>query len=85
MGLLFIMALTIRLAFLQANHSNVFMQRDAGEYLNYARNLAYFNVFSKAPPGIAVAAPDAFRSPGYPLLLSLVLRISGEHRFSSTA
>jgi len=85
MGLLFIMALTIRLAFLQANHSNVFMQRDAGEYLNYARNLAYFNVFSKAPPGIAVAAPDAFRSPGYPLLLSLVLRISGEHRFLENA
>lgn len=81
MGLLFVMALAVRLAFLQANHSDIYVQRDAGEYLNYARNLAYFGVYSKAAPGIAAAAPDAFRSPGYPLMLALVLRVSGEQQF----
>lgn len=53
------------------------IRADAKDYVSYALNLAHFGVYSRGD-GIlrgetAAAAPDALRSPGYPLFLAAIL------------
>lgn len=46
---------------------------DAVQYYRYAWNMVHRHVFSSASPGTAVAAPNSFRDPGYPLLMAGVM------------
>jgi len=57
------------------------VRADALQYLLYAVNLVRHGVFSRAAPSDDTPAPDAFRSPGYPLLLALFLLLGGNTGF----
>ncbi|MGE7139691.1 hypothetical protein ACQKIE_18850 [Luteibacter sp. NPDC031894] len=46
---------------------------DAVQYYRYAWNMVHRSVFSSASPATAVAVPNSFRDPGYPLLMAGVL------------
>lgn len=50
--------------------------RDAAQYVAYAHNLAFNGVYSQSPPGNN-PRPDSYRSPGYPMMIAVVLRIAG--------
>jgi 4-amino-4-deoxy-L-arabinose transferase-like glycosyltransferase len=51
-------------------------QGDVASYLRYALHMAWDGVFSQAGNGEPVV-PDAYRSPGYPVFLLGVLKLSG--------
>ncbi len=51
---------------------------DAVQYHAYAWNLTHHDIFSNARPGAAHVAPDNYRDPGYPLFLSLWMRLLGD-------
>jgi len=57
------------------------VRADALQYLLYAVNLVRHGVFSRAAPSNQTPTPDAFRSPGYPLLLALLLLLGGNTGF----
>jgi 4-amino-4-deoxy-L-arabinose transferase-like glycosyltransferase len=60
-------------------HAEVQQPRgDAIEYYAYARNLAQYNVFSKAPEGASQHVGDSFRDPGYPLFLAGWMKAFGQ-------
>lgn len=50
------------------------VRADAADYFWYAFNLKEFGTFSRRPPGEPLTAPepDSLRSPGYPVLLTLI-------------
>lgn len=45
------------------------LRSDAGQYFRYAGNLLAHGVYSRAPVAATPPAPDAVRSPGYPVFL----------------
>ncbi|MBB3225421.1 4-amino-4-deoxy-L-arabinose transferase-like glycosyltransferase [Luteibacter sp. Sphag1AF] len=52
---------------------------DAGEYINYAWNIAEHGVFSKqARDTTQPVVPDSFRDPGYPLILAMQIKATPE-------
>ena len=75
--LLFGASLSLHLAFVRPNVDEIFVGRDAGEYLAYASNLVHKGVYSKSDPA-GEPRPDSYRSPGYPLFLSAVLLTAGD-------
>lgn len=50
---------------------------DIVQYVAYAWNLLQHHTFSMAPIGSEAVVPDAFRGPGYPLLLALAMLVGG--------
>ena len=78
-GLLFV--LVVVLAFVLREQFVLFgvvdypIRGDVREYFAYAWNLVNHGVFSHATPQAAVPMPDAYRSPGYPWLLALCLKV----------
>lgn len=48
---------------------------DVSSYLNYALNMAWEGVYTMAGDGEPIV-PDAYRSPGYPIFLLGVLKLS---------
>lgn len=48
---------------------------DIREYVHYAWNLHHHGVFSVAPPQLLPPPPDAYRSPGYPWLIALCMKL----------
>ncbi|KGQ18842.1 4-amino-4-deoxy-L-arabinose transferase [Lysobacter dokdonensis DS-58] len=50
---------------------------DIREYVAYAWNLAEHGVFGKTPPPM-LPVPDDYRSPGYPWLIALAMRVFGQ-------
>jgi 4-amino-4-deoxy-L-arabinose transferase-like glycosyltransferase len=53
---------------------------DSRQYLKYGYNLAYKNLYSMEFPS-PNPKPDSFRSPGYPLLLALCMRLTDDTSF----
>jgi len=76
-----LLALALRLYFvthaqvLQAVDRDAF-RGDASQYYHYAWNIVHRGVFSSALSDAAVATPDSFRDPGYPLLLALAMKLT---------
>lgn len=50
------------------------LRADAGHYFRYAQNLVTHGIYSLGPVGSDPPAPDAVRSPGYPLFLAPFVR-----------
>ena len=49
---------------------------DVRQYVFYAWNLLNHGVFSLAEPQAAIPPPDAYRSPGYPWLIALCMKLA---------
>jgi 4-amino-4-deoxy-L-arabinose transferase-like glycosyltransferase len=79
--LIFILALIIRIEYVRHSINDIPIIRDARHYVVYGYNLARHGTFSKEFPSDH-PRPDAFRSPGYPLLIALSFLISGEDGYS---
>lgn len=80
--LLLAMALIFRLLFFDQLVSPKPIRADAREYLIYAYNLVNYGIYSKGSPD-EEPQPDAWRSPGYPLIIALAILIGGlKHSFS---
>lgn len=73
-----LLALFLRVAYLANTEVDTPLRADAREYALYASNLVHHGVFSKQVS--ATPEPDAFRSPGFPLLAAAVLKVSGPRR-----
>ena len=71
-----LLALLIRLQFVQQAVVQMPMSGDSRHYVAYAINLEQHHTFSKAVPGEPVVA-DSYRSPGYPLFLAACMRATG--------
>jgi len=76
-----LLALALRLYFV--THAQVLqavneesVRADAAQYYHYAWNLIHRGVFSSATPSAAIAAPDSFRDPGYPVFLATAMRLT---------
>jgi len=50
---------------------------DAAQYVAYAWNLTEHHTFAKDLPGSPTLTPDNYRDPGYPVLLSLLMKAFG--------
>ncbi|HEV7777108.1 MAG TPA: hypothetical protein VGO76_09595, partial [Luteibacter sp.] len=48
---------------------------DAVDYYRYAWNMVHRGVFSMASPQSAIATPDNYRDPGYPLLMAAWMKV----------
>jgi hypothetical protein len=56
-----------------------FQSPDAAEYLNLARGIAWHGQYTPCDAsGRALAGPDTWRTPGYPLFLALPIRVAGD-------
>ena len=82
MLLIFLTSLGIRLLFVNPDNENVTLFRDEQEYVQYAHNLIRHGVFSR-DPSTSNPVPDAYRSPGYPMLIALSMVAGGSSGFLS--
>lgn len=73
--LIFVVALWIRIAYIQQTVINRPIVADARQYVIYGYNLAFNKTFSQEYPSDH-PTPDSFRSPGYPLLIASVLKLT---------
>ena len=83
MGIVVVVALALRWSFVAVGDVVSPLRVDAGQYAKYAENLVEHGVYSLSaanPP-----APDSFRSPGYPLLLSLCRLVGGDTHWHALA
>ena len=80
--LLFFTAFGVRLLFVNPDNENVKLFRDEQQYVQYARNILHHGTYSKEATA-ANPIPDSFRSPGYPLLIALSMKVGGENGFLS--
>ena len=78
--LLFVAALLIRIQFVKLSTAEIFIARDAKQYVQYAKNLVDHGVYSKAVSNKDLQ-PDSLRSPGYPLVIALALMAAGGPKF----
>jgi hypothetical protein len=72
-GAVVLLALLVREYFVLATIVDIPIRGDIREYVIYALNLYQHGTFSSATPETGMPAPDAFRSPGYPWLLTLCM------------
>ena len=77
---LFFFALLVRVQFVRTNIDHLTITRDAKQYVQYAHNLVQHSVFSKSTSEAGLQ-PDSFRSPGYPLLIALMMWMGGEQTY----
>ena len=73
------LALLIRVKYVEQTEIYNPIRADAAQYVTYGYNLYYHGVFSK--DFIEKPLPDSYRSPGYPILISLAFKIGGKHYF----
>ena len=79
---LFLLALGIRLLFVNPDNENVKLFRDEQQYVQYAHNLTHHHTFSKEP-STSDPLPDSYRSPGYPLFIAVTMIVGGKSGFLS--
>src|SRR5690606_3312070 len=72
-----LVALLIRLYYVETTVVDGPIRGDAVTYLAYATNLVEHGVFSSARPGTEVL-PDSYRDPAYPFLVSILMRLAGD-------
>ena len=76
-GLVFILGGYLRIESLSGTRVPHPLQADAGQYFRYAYNMRFNHVYSKQFGGESKEhvnpVPDAVRTPGYPLFLSLLM------------
>jgi len=78
---LFCFATAIRIQYLASTEVISPIRADAAQYTRYAINLALNGSFSVENPAQTPVTPDSFRSPGYPLFMSLFVLLKGEQYF----
>lgn len=66
-----LVALLAREYFVLANVPEAMIRGDIRQYVAYAWNLVHHGVFSVAQPGSENVVADAYRGPGYPILLAI--------------
>jgi len=71
-----VLALCLRWFYFVGAQVDAPVRGDILEYWHYAWNLLHHGVFSIAAPALDAPAPDAYRSPGYPLFLMLFLALA---------
>jgi 4-amino-4-deoxy-L-arabinose transferase-like glycosyltransferase len=82
-GIVVAAAAALRIGFVTTASVHKPLRADAGEYAQYAANVAQHGVFSIAstvPP-----PPDSFRSPGYPFVLACCRWVGGENGWYTLA
>lgn len=74
LGVVLILGLTLRMGAVEYSRVDKPLRADAGQYFMYAYNLRVHGIYSHSTDGIEKTddgpAPDAYRSPGYPLFLA---------------
>jgi 4-amino-4-deoxy-L-arabinose transferase-like glycosyltransferase len=77
LGILLLFGMHLRSVYLLETEVVQPFAADAGEYYLYAHNLRHHGVYSRDPRGLTEnrgsVAPDAVRSPGYPLFIALFM------------
>jgi 4-amino-4-deoxy-L-arabinose transferase-like glycosyltransferase len=76
------LALFIRFEYIKHTEAEIPIRGDAYQYYAYGFNLRHFGVFSHDTDRTQ-PIPDAFRSPGYPLLIAALIFIRGDTGFYS--
>ncbi len=76
----FLVAVLLRFQYLQKTANDIHIAKDAEQYVNYGRNLARYQTFSQQDNNLS-PIPDSFRSPGYPLLIAIAMKIGGESSY----
>lgn len=74
-ALVTLLALAMRELFVLATIVDAPIRGDIRDYVAYAWNLVEHGVISGTYPGQGMPVPDAYRSPGYPMLIALAMRI----------
>ncbi len=77
-GLITIVAILLRVAYVQDTTVVTPLRADAGQYMRYAENLVDHGVFSLAARDEAKPSPDSLRGPGYPLFLAAIYAVAGD-------
>ena len=78
--LVFLSALIIRIQYVHPLVDDIFVARDAKEYVAYGRNLVEHGIFSKDALR-STPRPDSYRSPGYPTFIALLMWGAGEQNY----
>lgn len=73
LALVTVAAWALREYFVLAAQIEAPIRGDIRQYVAYALNLLQHGTFSQVWPGEGPPVPDAFRSPGYPMLLALAM------------
>ncbi len=76
------LALWVRYNYLEQAVS-INLKGDAADYIAYGYNILHHGTFSLQFPNDH-PAPDAYRSPGYPLLIAVAFFLGGEEGFENT-
>jgi 4-amino-4-deoxy-L-arabinose transferase-like glycosyltransferase len=76
--LITIIAIGLRLGYVSVTTIVPPIRADAKQYVDYARNLLVHGVFSLQPEE-QNPVPDSYRSPGYPVFISLIMRFAKEN------
>lgn len=77
-ALIVVVATALRLLYVFTTRVESPLYGDSLQYMAYAWNLLNHGVFSFSPPHSAVAVPDSYRGPGYPLFVAMALWFGGE-------
>jgi len=75
MVVVFVIALAMRIYYVNTAMVVNPIRGDATQYFAYAWNLVHHGVFSMAQPGADAVVADSFRDPGYPVFLALLMTL----------
>ena len=77
LSLIFLVGLLLRILYIQPIINDIHISRDSKDYVDYSYNLFHHHIYSKER-GSLHPVPDSFRSPGYPLFISLFIAAYGD-------
>jgi len=70
-----LLAFVLREQFVLVGRVDFPLSGDVRDYFSYAWNLVHSGTFSRVPPNSGPVAADAYRSPGFPWLIAICLRL----------